>query len=132
VGEQQRRRPRPDVRRRAVAVQPRLPRAGAALRAGVRPGGRLRPARVHRPSAEDIGHERAGTFQSCTLTNRLGYLLLSPELAATVTAGGVFRKGLWGPPKNVDPARLWEIYPEITAAKQAASDHAAVWVDLDV
>jgi hypothetical protein len=58
----------------------------------------------------------------------------SPELAAKATVGGVFRKGLWGNPKNKNPPKpdLWQIYPQITAAKHAASDHAAVWVDLDL
>ena len=80
----------------------------------------------------DTARERPGTFQSCTLRNRLDYLLLSPELAATVTDGGVFRRGLWGPPANVNPPRLWSVYPEITSARHAASDHAAVWLDLDL
>jgi hypothetical protein len=46
----------------------------------------------------------------------------------------VFRKGLWGNPKNKNPPKpeVWEIYPEITASQHAASDHAAVWVDLDL
>jgi hypothetical protein len=33
---------------------------------------------------------------------------------------------------NVNPPQAWEIYPEITASVHAASDHAAVWVDLDL
>jgi endonuclease/exonuclease/phosphatase family metal-dependent hydrolase len=74
---------------------------------------------------------RPGTFQSCGLRERLDYIFLSPELAARVTAGGVFRKGLWGRPTNVNPPEDWEIYPEIDGAVHAASDHAAVWVDLD-
>ncbi|HEX6686698.1 MAG TPA: endonuclease/exonuclease/phosphatase family protein [Candidatus Limnocylindrales bacterium] len=81
---------------------------------------------------KDPGHQRPGTFQSCTLTNRLDYILLSPELAELVTGGGVFRKGLWGNPGNVKPPKLWSIYPEITEARHAASDHAAVWVDLNL
>lgn len=81
---------------------------------------------------KDTAHERPGSFQSCSLDNRLDYILLSPELAAKVTDGGVFRRGLWGPPKNIKPPKLWSIYPEITASKHAASDHAAVWVDLDI
>ncbi|MFI5912470.1 endonuclease/exonuclease/phosphatase family protein [Dactylosporangium sp. NPDC051541] len=81
---------------------------------------------------KDDEHERPGTFQSCTISNRLDYILFSPELAAKVTGGGVFRKGLWGSPANKTPPKLWGIYPELTEAKHAASDHAAVWVDLDL
>jgi len=77
---------------------------------------------------------RPGSFQSCTITNRLDYILLSPDLAAKFISGGVFRKGLWGNPKNKNPPKpeVWEIYPEIKASQNAASDHAAVWVDLDL
>jgi endonuclease/exonuclease/phosphatase family metal-dependent hydrolase len=81
---------------------------------------------------KDAERTRPGTFQSCTISNRLDYILLSPELAELVTGGGVFRKGLWGDPSNVNPPKLWSIYPEVTAARHAASDHAAVWVDLDL
>lgn len=75
---------------------------------------------------------RPGTFQSCSLRDRLDYLFLSPQLAAKVTAGGVFRMGLWGRATNKNPPSAWEIYPEITAAVHAASDHAAIWVDIDL
>jgi endonuclease/exonuclease/phosphatase family metal-dependent hydrolase len=40
----------------------------------------------------DLG-PRPGTFQSCSLRNRLDYILLSPELADVATGGGIFRKG---------------------------------------
>ncbi|HEY0636904.1 MAG TPA: endonuclease/exonuclease/phosphatase family protein [Pseudonocardiaceae bacterium] len=75
---------------------------------------------------------RPGSFQSCGLAERLDYILLSPELAAKATGGGVHRTGLWGNPKNKKPPARWPVYPEITAARHAASDHAAVWVDLDL
>lgn len=75
---------------------------------------------------------RPGTFQSCTLRNRLDYILVSPELAARITAGGVFRKGLWGTPTNHKPPRDWPTFPEITRSVEAASDHAAVWIDLNL
>lgn len=75
---------------------------------------------------------RPGTFQSCSLTNRLDYILVSPELADKVTAGGVSRKGLWGTPTNVNPPSAWTIFPEINRAAHAASDHAAVWIDFDL
>ena len=74
---------------------------------------------------------RPGTFQSCSLRDRLDYIFLSPELAARVTRGGVFRRGLWGRSTNKKPPDDWEIYEEITESVHAASDHAAVWVDLD-
>ena len=74
---------------------------------------------------------RPGTWQSCGLRDRLDYIFLSPELAARVRRGGVFRQGLWGRSTNQNPPEDWEIYPEITESAHAASDHAAVWVDLD-
>ena len=79
----------------------------------------------------DVG-PRPGTFQSCSLGNRLDYILLSPELAATAGGGGVFRRGLWGNPKNKNKPGAWQIYDEITSARHGASDHAAVFVDLDI
>jgi endonuclease/exonuclease/phosphatase family metal-dependent hydrolase len=80
----------------------------------------------------DPDKERPGSFQSCSLRNRLDYILLSPELAELVTDGGVFRKGLWGNPTNVNPPARWSVFPEITHSRHAASDHALVWVDLDL
>jgi endonuclease/exonuclease/phosphatase family metal-dependent hydrolase len=81
---------------------------------------------------KDVHHERPGSFQTCSLKNRLDYILLSPELAERVVDGGVFRKGLWGGPSNINPPKQWSIFPEIKAARQGASDHGAVWVDLDL
>lgn len=75
---------------------------------------------------------RPGTFQSCSLRNRLDYILLSPELAAAATDGGIFRKGLWGTPTNKNPPQDWAVFPQITESIHAASDHAAVWIDLNL
>jgi endonuclease/exonuclease/phosphatase family metal-dependent hydrolase len=74
---------------------------------------------------------RPGSFQACGLRDRLDYIFLSPELAARVTRGGLFRRGLWGRATNANPPEDWKIYPEITESVHAASDHAAIWVDLD-
>jgi endonuclease/exonuclease/phosphatase family metal-dependent hydrolase len=79
----------------------------------------------------DLG-PRPGTFQSCSLRNRLDYVLLSPELADVATGGGIFRKGLWGTPTNKNPPQDWTVFPQIKKAIHAASDHAAVWIDLNL
>ena len=54
--------------------------------------------------------------------------MMSPELFATVKDGGVWRKGVWGQGKQPP----WEVYPDMTTSYQAASDHAAIWCDVDV
>jgi endonuclease/exonuclease/phosphatase family metal-dependent hydrolase len=75
---------------------------------------------------------RPGTWQTCTVRNRLDYIFLSPELIPKVQAGGVFRKGLWGNPTTQRRPTEWTVYDEITSGRHAASDHAALWVDLDL
>ncbi len=75
---------------------------------------------------------RPGTFQSCRIRDRLDYILLSRDLAALVVGGGIERRGLWGDPANSTPPAQWAIYPDITSAEQAASDHAAIFVDINI
>ena len=79
----------------------------------------------------DVG-SRPGTFQTCTLRHRFDYILVSRELAARFVGGGVERRGLWGDPTSGSPPTHWAIYPDITGAEHAASDHAAVFIDLDL
>lgn len=77
----------------------------------------------------DAGHPtRPGTYRNCTKNDKIDHLLLSPALFAAATAGGVNRMGVWGG-VNGD---LFPHYPEITNEAEAASDHAAIWVDVDV
>lgn len=68
-----------------------------------------------------------GTYGSCGPSNKIDYLLLSPDLYARVQAGGVLRKGMW----PGERPRKWDVFAGLTQPAQAASDHAAVWVDLD-
>ncbi|MDX1503418.1 MAG: endonuclease/exonuclease/phosphatase family protein [Thermoanaerobaculia bacterium] len=77
----------------------------------------------------DVG-PRPGTFDSCGLRNRLDYMLISRSLVPAFRGGGVFRKGLWGT-RQTRPDR-WETYPEMTRSSEQASDHAAVFIDLDI
>lgn len=69
-----------------------------------------------------------GTWGLCNANNKLDYILLSPKLWQKVAGGGVMRQGMW-PGKQ--PAR-WSVYPELDDEKHAASDHAALWVDLQL
>jgi hypothetical protein len=47
-----------------------------------------------------------------------------------VHRGALFRKGLWG--GRLTRPTAWETYPEITRSVEQASDHALVYVELDV
>lgn len=88
-------------------------------------GTELRDAFLH-PDFRDGGFP--GTFGLCNAKDKIDYLLLSPALHGLVRAGGVERRGLW---PGSRPKR-WETFPELKTPKDAASDHAAVWVDLDL
>ena len=85
-------------------------------------------------SGELNGRRRAGpaggTFNSCGIHNRLDYIFISRNLDTSFRSGGVFRKGLWGSRKT-RPDR-WTTYAEMTCSAEQASDHAAVFIDLDL
>lgn len=85
----------------------------------------MRDIFVH-PSFDNGGFE--GTFGLCNKANKIDYIFLSPKLNEKVIAGGVLRKGMW---PGSRPKR-WDTYDELKAPRDAASDHAAVWVDLDI
>ncbi len=70
-----------------------------------------------------------GTYGNCSgIATKFDYILMSPEVAAVASRSGVFRKGMWPGKKNP----RWDAYPTMTSAALAASDHAALWVDLDL
>jgi endonuclease/exonuclease/phosphatase family metal-dependent hydrolase len=71
---------------------------------------------------------RPGTYGNCTASNKIDYILLSPALFAAVAACGMERRGMWGG-KN---GTLWPHFPQIKSENEAASDHAALWVDLNI
>ncbi|MBY0506204.1 MAG: hypothetical protein K2X03_19965 [Bryobacteraceae bacterium] len=74
------------------------------------------------------GDGRPGTFANGAASSKIDYLLLSPALAARVTAGGIERRGVWGGVNGT----LFPHLPEMTRSVEAASDHAALWVELNV
>jgi endonuclease/exonuclease/phosphatase family metal-dependent hydrolase len=78
------------------------------------------------PSFMDDG--RPGTYQNGTARDKIDYIMLSPALFVRMQQGGTWRRGVWG--KNKKPS--WDVYPEMTTSYHAASDHAALWCDVDV
>jgi endonuclease/exonuclease/phosphatase family metal-dependent hydrolase len=75
-----------------------------------------------------VSDGRVGTYKNGTASNKIDYLLLSPALFDLVKAGGIFRMGVWGGANG----ELFPHYEEITKPAQAASDHAAIWADIDL
>jgi endonuclease/exonuclease/phosphatase family metal-dependent hydrolase len=78
--------------------------------------------------ASFVGDGRPGTFANGTAANKIDYILLSPALFDQVASAEPFRKGVWGGVHGT----LFPHYPEMTAEIHAASDHAALWVDLAI
>ncbi len=75
-----------------------------------------------------VGDGRPGTYANGGKNDKLDYILMSPQLAGKVSACGIERRGVWGG-KN---GTLFDHIPEIKSAKDAASDHAALWADFDL
>lgn len=78
------------------------------------------------PAFDDGG--RPGTFANGARSNKIDYILLSPALFAKVTGGQIFRMGVWGGTNGT----LFPHFPEITKAVEAASDHAAIFADINL
>lgn len=72
------------------------------------------------------GDRGIGTFGTGADNSKIDYVLLSPALWNRVTRGGIFRKGAW------TASHRWQMYSTLTGEVHAASDHHAIWVDLDL
>jgi len=75
-----------------------------------------------------VGDGRPGTHGNGTKSSKLDYILMSPKLSAKVMAGGIERRGVWGGEKGT----LFPHLPTIKSKVDSASDHAALWVELDL
>jgi endonuclease/exonuclease/phosphatase family metal-dependent hydrolase len=71
--------------------------------------------------------ERRGTFG--TGNEKIDYILLSSALFDAMQRGGINRSGVWHGPRVHDP---WVMLNTLTNPVQAASDHAAIWCELDL
>lgn len=74
------------------------------------------------------GNRGIGTYGLGNDNSKIDYLLLSPALFQRVTNGGIFRKGAW-PGTRV---KRWDTYPELVREVHAASDHHAIFADIDI
>ena len=83
----------------------------------------LRDVAAH-PAFDDGGFP--GTYTTGRAANKIDYILCSPAVFEAITAAGVFRKGVW------TASGRWEMYPTLTREQDAASDHAALWADVDL
>jgi endonuclease/exonuclease/phosphatase family metal-dependent hydrolase len=72
-----------------------------------------------------VSDGRPGTHGNGTKSGKLDYILMSPALAARATSGGIERRGVFGGQNGT----LFPHLPEITTAIEAASDHAALFID---
>jgi len=78
------------------------------------------------PAFNNSGY--VGTYGGATKSNKIDYILLSPDLFDRVTSGGIFRKGAW---PGVRPKK-WDVYSSIKKKQHAASDHHAIWADINI
>ena len=74
------------------------------------------------------GDRGIGTFGLGNDNNKIDYILLSPALFAKVNNAGLFRKGAW--PGSAPPR--WPTYPQLQRKLHVASDHHAIFVDLNI
>lgn len=79
------------------------------------------------PAFDKSKHPGKGTYGLGNDSNKIDYLLLSPDLYDRITACGLFRKGAW---PGSRPKR-WEVFPELDKELYAASDHHLIWCEIE-
>jgi predicted extracellular nuclease len=75
-----------------------------------------------------VSDGRRGTYANGTKSQKIDYVLLSPALFSRVIGGGVFRLGVWGGVNGT----LFPHYATMTKSIHAASDHAAIYADVNL
>jgi endonuclease/exonuclease/phosphatase family metal-dependent hydrolase len=76
---------------------------------------------------EGNNNRGVGTFGLGNDNQKIDHVLLSPPLFERVTSAGLWRKGAW---PGSRPQR-WEVYEQLTEEVHAASDHHAIWANID-
>ena len=96
---------------------------GSANLAPLLTGTPLKDVSTH-PAFDDGGFP--GTFGTQGAGNRIDYVLLSPALMDLVSAAGIVRTGVFS------ASGRWPVLPTVTTKAEQASDHAAIFADLDL
>ncbi|MCG2459458.1 hypothetical protein K8352_01710 [Flavobacteriaceae bacterium F89] len=78
-------------------------------------------------NGSDATYYRLGAYRMGVNIKQKDYLLLSPNLFRRVTNSGLNRKAVWP-----DKRPKWPVYSSMQNLKQAASEHPAVWADIDI
>jgi endonuclease/exonuclease/phosphatase family metal-dependent hydrolase len=99
------------------------------------PGGGSLDALLDDTSLTDISEHpdfewngRLGTWRSGGEKDKIDYVLLSPALFARAVGGGVFRMGVH---RGSGTRDAWEVYDTLTRDVDQASDHAAIYADIE-
>lgn len=74
----------------------------------------------------DASYYRMGAYKMGVNIKQKDYMLLSPKLFQNLKRAGLNRKGMW--PSNKPE---WSIYPNIKNKSQAASEHPALWCEIN-
>lgn len=90
-------------------------------------GSNLTDVMAH-PRFEIDDPNRPGTYGNGTKSGKLDYILMSPKLSAKIIKAGIERRGVWGGKHGT----LFPHFEEMKSEKDAASDHAALWVEIDL
>jgi hypothetical protein len=69
--------------------------------------------------------DRPGTYDTGTASNKIDYLIMSPDLWGCLQQAGIERRGSYHP-------KTWKPFDTVEKAADEASDHHLVWAELDV
>ncbi len=74
------------------------------------------------------------TYKRGRKESKLDYILLSPKLQEKVKQAGIERRGIWirENEEEEEEGDSFERFPELKEENNGASNHAALWVDLDI
>ena len=73
----------------------------------------------------DYPTDRPGTYQTGLASQKIDYLVMSPQLRAKLLTTGIERRGSFHP-------KLWDPFDTVTKASQEASDHHLLWANFDL